>query len=70
MKSSAVAMPWVNEVEGIVESWLVGQAGAGAIADVLFGKINPSGKLAETFPMRLEDTPAYLNFPGEEGNVL
>jgi len=67
---SAVAMPWAKEVEGIVETWLVGQAGAGAIADVLFGKINPSGKLAETFPVKLEDTPAYLNFPGEEGNVL
>ena len=67
---SAVTMPWVNEVEGIVETWLVGQAGAGAIGDVLFGKINPSGKLAETFPMRLEDTPAFTNFPGEEGNAV
>lgn len=67
---SAVAMPWINDVKGVLETWLVGQAGAGAVADVLFGKINPSGKLAETFPIRLEDTPAFLNFPGEEGNVL
>ncbi|MCV9385515.1 beta-glucosidase family protein [Reichenbachiella ulvae] len=67
---SAVAMPWVDEVDGIVEGWLAGQAGAGAIADVLFGTVNPSGKLAETFPVRLEDTPAYLNFPGEQGTVL
>lgn len=67
---SAVAMPWVSEVQGVLETWLGGQAGAGAVADVLFGKINPSGKLAETFPVRLEDTPAFLNFPGEEGNVL
>ncbi len=67
---SAVAMPWVNEVNCIVESWLGGQAGAGGTADVLFGKVNPSGKLAETFPVRLEDTPSFFNFPGEEGDAL
>jgi beta-glucosidase len=67
---SAVAMPWLNEVAAIVESWLGGQAGAGGTADVLFGKVNPSGKLAETFPVKLEDTPASFNFPGEEGEVL
>ena len=63
-------MPWVEEVNGIVESWLGGQAGAGGTVDVLFGKVNPSGKLAETFPQKLEDTPAYFNFPGEEGDAL
>ena len=67
---SAVAMPWVDEVPTIVEAWLGGQAGAGAVADVVFGKVNPSGKLAETFPARLEDTPAFLNFPAEDGEVL
>ncbi len=67
---SAVAMPWVKDVEGVLEAWLGGQAGAGGVADVLFGKVNPSGKLAETFPVRLEDTPAFLNFPGEQGDVL
>ena len=67
---SAVAMPWIDQVDGVVESWLVGQAGAGAVADVLFGKVNPSGKLSETFPRELDDTPAYLNFPGEQGEVL
>ena len=67
---SAVAMPWVDTVPAIVEGWLGGQAGAGAVADVVFGKVNPSGKLAETFPVRLEDTPAFLNFPGEDGEVL
>lgn len=67
---SAVAMPWLSAVPAVVESWLGGQAGAGATADVLFGRVNPSGKLAETFPKRLEDTPAFLNFPGESGNVI
>jgi len=67
---SAVAMPWVNDVDGILETWLGGQAGAGGTVDVLFGKVNPSGKLAETFPVKLEDTPASFNFPGDEGNVL
>ena len=63
MNGSAVAMPWANRVPAIVEGWLGGQAGGGAIADVLTGRVNPSGKLSETFPHRLEDTPAYLDFP-------
>lgn len=67
---SAVAMPWAERIPTIVEAWLGGQAGAGAIADVVFGNVNPSGKLAETFPARLEDTPAFLNFPAEDGEVL
>ena len=66
---SAITMPWIDEVAGVLETWLGGQAGAGGAADVLFGKVNPSGKLAETFPVKLEDTPAFFNFPGEEGNV-
>ena len=65
---SAVAMsPWMDRVPAIVEAWLGGEAGAGAIADVLFGDVNPSGKLAVTFPERIEDIPGYLNFPGENG---
>jgi len=67
---SAVAMPWVANVPSVVESWLGGQAGAGAVADVIFGTVNPSGKLAESFPKRLQDTPAYLNFPGESGESI
>ena len=60
---------WIDGVAAVLEAWMMGQAGAGAIADILFGKVNPSGKLAETFPVRLADTPAYLNWPGEAGKV-
>ena len=63
MNGSAVTMPWADQVRAIVEAWLGGQAGGGAIADVLTGRINPSGKLSETFPARLEETPAYPDFP-------
>ncbi len=66
---SAIAMPWANQVKGILESWLGGQGGGAAIANVLFGRVNPSGKLTETFPQKLEDTPAFLNFPGENRRV-
>jgi beta-glucosidase len=60
---------WVDDVAAVLEAWMMGQAGGGAIADVLFGAANPSGKLAETFPLKLEDTPAYINFPGGNGEV-
>lgn len=66
---SAITMPWINEVPAVLEAGLDGQAVGGAIADVLVGKVNPSGKLAETFARQLEDTPAYLNYPGEAGQV-
>jgi beta-glucosidase len=64
MNGSGVTMPWVDKVKAIVEAWLSGQAGGGAIADVLTGRVNPSGKLSETFPVRIEDTPSYPDFPG------
>ncbi|MFP3465320.1 glycoside hydrolase family 3 C-terminal domain-containing protein [Leifsonia sp. SIMBA_070] len=64
-----VALPFAGRVPAMVEAWLLGQAGGSATADVLFGAVNPSGKLAETIPNRLEDTPAFLDFPGEEGHV-
>lgn len=67
---SAIAMgEWLDGVAAVLEAWMMGQAGGGAIADILFGKVNPSGKLAETFPLKLADTPAYLNCPGENGTV-
>ncbi|NUV98986.1 glycoside hydrolase family 3 C-terminal domain-containing protein [Streptomyces sp. CAI 127] len=61
--------PWHRSVPALVEGWLLGQAGGGALARVLFGEVNPSGKLAETVPLRLEDSPSHLSFPGEEGHV-
>ena len=67
---SSVTMPWKDQVKGIVEGWLLGQAGGGAIARMLFGKVNPSGKLSETFPRKLQDNPSYLNFPGDTLSVL
>ncbi|GIT78616.1 glycosyl hydrolase [Leifsonia sp. LS1] len=60
---------WADRVPAIVEGWLLGQAGGGAIADVLFGVVNPSGRLAETLLLRLEDSAVSLNFPGEKGHV-
>lgn len=64
-----VLMPWKEQVQGILEGYLLGQASGEILANILFGKSNPSGKLAETFPNRLEDTPCYLDFPGHQGAV-
>ncbi|MGN6693803.1 MAG: glycoside hydrolase family 3 C-terminal domain-containing protein, partial [Aquihabitans sp.] len=60
---------WRDQVHAIVEGWLGGQAGGSAVVDVLLGAVNPSGRLAETMPVRLQDTASYLNFPGEDRHV-
>lgn len=65
MNGSAIEMPWADEVGAILEAYLGGQAVGGAIADLLFGEANPSGKLAETFPAKLSDNPSFLFYPGE-----
>ena len=62
---SPVEMPWANKVKGIVEAYLGGQAVGGAVCDILFGRVNPSAKLPETFPLKLEDNPSYLSYIGE-----
>ncbi|MGF0033867.1 glycoside hydrolase family 3 C-terminal domain-containing protein [Bariatricus sp. SGI.154] len=59
---SPVEMPWLSKVKGLLEAYLGGQAVGEALADILFGKVNPSGKLAETIPYKLSDNPSYLSF--------
>ncbi|HVO42037.1 MAG TPA: glycoside hydrolase family 3 C-terminal domain-containing protein, partial [Aggregatilineales bacterium] len=61
---SPVAMPWLADVKAVVEAYYPGQEGGAAVANVLLGEVNPSGKLTVSFPRQLEDTPAYVNFPG------
>lgn len=69
LNGSATTMsPW-PAAAAIVQAGLLGQGSGWAIAQVLFGLINPSGRLAETVPVRLEDTPAFVNFPGERAHV-
>lgn len=66
---AVVEMPWIDKVKGLLHSYLSGQAGAKAILRVLSGEVNPSGKLAETYPEKYEDTPSYNYFPGKEVSV-
>lgn len=61
--------PWADAAKSILESWLLGQAGGRALADVVFGEASPSGKLAQSIPMDINDDPSMLNWPGEEGHV-
>ncbi len=65
---SSVEMPWHYCLKAILHGYLNGQAGAGAMLDILTGKVNPSGRLNETYPIRHEDTPAFRNFPSTERN--
>ena len=65
---SAVEMSWHHCLKGLLHGYLYGQAGAGAMLDIITGKVNPSGKLNETYPVRYEDTPAFRYFPSVERN--
>ena len=62
---SPVEMPWLGSAKAVVEAYLGGQAVGGATRDVLFGRVNPCGRLPETFPHKLEDNPSYLTYGGE-----
>ena len=66
---SAVTLPWQHRATALMEGWLLGQAGGSAVADLLLGRANPSGRLAETIPLRYLDTPTVGTFPGEHGTV-
>jgi beta-glucosidase len=65
-----VAMPWSHRAKAILHAWYGGNEGGNGIADVLYGQVNPSGKLPLTFPRRLRDNPTYLNYRSEGGRVL
>ncbi len=66
---SPIAMPWLGEVAAVLQAWYPGQEAGNSIADVLLGHAEPGGRLPQTFPARLEDSPAFLNYPGERGHV-
>lgn len=66
---SPIEMPWIHEVKGVLEAYLSGEAVGGAVVDILFGKVNPSAKLPESFPMKVEDNPSYLSYYGEKDEV-
>lgn len=66
---SPIEMPWINEVKGVIELYLGGQAVGASTVDILYGDVNPSGRLPETFPIKLEDNPSYLFYGGEKDNV-
>ncbi len=66
---SPVEMPWINDVKSVFEAYLGGEASHEALVDLLFGKSNPCGKLAETFPMSITHNPSYYNFPGNHNTV-
>ena len=66
---SPVEMPWISKVKGVLEAYLGGEAVGEAEYRILFGEVNPSGRLSETFPLKLEDNPSYLYYIGEEDVV-
>jgi beta-glucosidase len=66
---SPVVMPWLSDVKAVLEMYLAGDGSGEAAVSILYGDTNPGGKLAETFPKKLSDTPCYFNYPGERGKV-
>lgn len=66
---SPILMPWKDMVKAIITGYIGGESGGKAIVNCLIGKVNPSGKLAETYPLKLEDTPCFKNYPGTELTV-
>ena len=69
VSGNAVEMPWVKEIPSIIQSWYLGSVGGEALADVLSGDVNPSGKLPFSYPVKLEDCPAHffgeISYPGD-----
>ncbi|MFO7852940.1 MAG: beta-glucosidase [Bacteroidota bacterium] len=74
LSGNAVAMPWLSDVKGIIQAWYPGSEGGPAIADVISGDVNPSGKLPFTFPVELEDNAAHsfddLSYPGVDDKLV
>lgn len=68
VSGNAVAMPWIDRVPAVLEAWFSGSEAGNALADVVFGAVNPSGKLPFTFPVRLEDNGAHAlgEYPGAD----
>jgi beta-glucosidase len=69
-EGSAVSMPWVSGISGLLQAWYSGNEAGHAIADVLFGRVNPCGRLPLTFPIRIEDTPSFMSTRSENGKIF
>ena len=63
---SPIKMPWINKVKSVIQTWYPGQEFGNALADIITGAVSPSGKLPSTFPIKIEDTPAYSSYPGKD----
>ena len=66
---SPVSMPWLDESKAVLQSWFGGQEYGNSLADLVFGRVNPSGKLPTTFPVKIEDTPAFDCYPGKNSQM-
>jgi beta-glucosidase len=66
---SPMAMPWADDVAAVLQAWYPGQEGGNAVADVLVGDVDPAGRMPTTWPKRLEDTPAFSWYPGDDGHA-